>query len=261
MQKVTCNICGERYEFDEVFHDPVANFRAIRCRGDGLIFLNPMLTPREHLNYYNTKFWNDIPVDRSGSYVDFPPERVERWTTRAKGHIDYFSNFCTDLKNGSRMHALDVGCGYAAHLEELFRRCPQATLTAVEPNRRLHNSIHKRMPHVTLIGKTLMAMAGMRTQYDCIIMTQVLDHCVDPTTACRRIYTLLARNGLALITVHNTSGSHGHVYDCDHLYYFTRHTLHRLLEKCHLDAVRIETRHEMGHSRGDDLIYAVIKKK
>jgi len=259
VQTIACNICGEKRDFEEVYVDRPGNLRVVRCRGCGLVFVNPTFTPREHLEYYNTLYW-DFPTDAAGSYREIPPERIQRWEKRARAHIDYFATFCDPIKHGSRLHGLEVGCGYAAHLAEVKRRCPEARLAAVEPNRRLYNVIRERLPDVQILGNTLERLSGVRMLFDCIIAVDVLQRTIDPTYTCRRMHTMLAPDGLCLIIVNNLAGRQGHVYGLSRLHYFTEGTLHPLLTKCHLDIVRLDVRGEFGLA-GDDCIYAIVKKK
>lgn len=261
MQEVPCNICGERRELDEIFADAAANVRVVRCRSCGLIFVNPTMTTARHLNFYNRAYLDDIPTDTNGNYTDIPPEKIAHWEKRAKGHIDYFSGFCDKLKTGGMIHVLEVGCGYAAHLEEVHRRCPGATLAAVEPNKRMHNIIRKRLPGTHILGRTLETLSGVRMLFDRIIAVDVLERTVNPAYNCRRIHTMLAKDGLCLIITHNNMASRqGHVYDLSHLYYFTEATLHALLTRNRLEIVSLEERDEFGRP-GDDRVYAVVKKK
>ncbi|HUW56535.1 MAG TPA: class I SAM-dependent methyltransferase, partial [Planctomycetota bacterium] len=198
MQTVPCNICGEKRDFEEAYVDRPANLRVVRCRGCGLVFVNPTFTSREHMEYYNTLYW-DFPTDARGSYRDIPAERIERWEKRAKAQIDYLATFCQHmLKPDGKPHVMEVGCGYAAHLAEVKRRCPDAKLTAVEPNRRLYDIIRKRLPDVQLLGKTLEPLSGVRMLFDCIIAVDVLQRTVDPSYTCRRIHAMLAPDGICL---------------------------------------------------------------
>jgi len=260
MRNVPCNICGEKHEFDEIYSDRPQNLRVVRCRGCGLVFVNPSLTPREHLEYYNTVYWNEFPVGQGGGYTEIPPDRIARWEKRAKANIDYLATFCEPIKSAAKLQIMEVGCGYAAHLEEVHRRCPNAKLTAVEPNARLYNLIRKRLPEVQILGKTLETLSGVRMLFDCIIAVDLIERTVDPTYTCKRMHTMLARDGVALIVTHNMAGRQGHVYDLSHLYYFTEGTLHALLSRCHLDIVRLDVRGEHGLA-GDDRICAIVKKK
>ncbi|HUV39481.1 MAG TPA: class I SAM-dependent methyltransferase [Planctomycetota bacterium] len=258
MQKVSCNLCGEKREFDVVHTDAAQHLNVVRCRGCGLTFANPTFTPTEHLKFYNENYWNDLPVTASGSYGAIPPDRVERWEKRAKAHIDYFSTFCEYLKTGGKVNVLEVGCGYAAHLEEVKRRCPECSLAAVEPNRRMYNVVKKRLPEVQILGRTLETLGG-RMLFHCIIAVDVIERTIDPSTTLRRIHTMLAPGGLCLVITHNSGSRSGVVYDLSHLYYFTEATLSRLLRKCRFNIVRMDTRGEIGGT-GDDRIYAIIKQ-
>ena len=260
MRKISCNLCGETREFDEVHKDRSQDLRVVHCRGCGLIFANPTFTPQEHLKYYDETYWSELPTSAAGSYASFPPERVERWEKRARAHIAYFCQHCQNIKECNANHVLEVGCGYAAHLEEVKRRCPDCSLAAVEPNRRFYNSIRKRMSDVRILGRTLETIGGGRMLFDCIVAVDVIERTIDPTTALRRIYTMLHPQGLCLLITLNAGGRSGVVYDLAHLYYFTEGTLARLFGKCHLAPVRMDVRGEMS-AAGDERIYAILKKK
>jgi hypothetical protein len=260
MPRITCNLCGETRDFEQVYSSREEARQVVRCRGCGLVFFTPMLTLREFLDYSSTRHLSSIPTDAQGNYADIPAELTERWQKQAKANIDYLATFCEPVKSGGKPHVIQVGCGYGANLEEVHRRCPQATLSAVEPNPRFHKLLRQRLPDVHVFGKTLEALSGIRMLFDCIICAQFLERSFDPTYLCRRLHALLAPTGSCLIVTQNMVGTHGHVYDLSRLYYFTEGTLHALLTKCHLDVVRLDIRGEFGLA-GDDLIYAVARKK
>jgi len=260
MRAVPCNICGETREFDEVFVQKGDNLRVVRCRGCGLTFVNPTFTPQEHLAWYSTRYWNDIPTDGRGNYATIPPDRVERWHRRAKGQIDYFAMFCEPMKQKPNLHVLEIGCGYGAHLEEIRRRCPESRLYAVEPNTRIYASLRSRLPDVQILGKTLEMLSGVRMLFDCVILSSVLEHAADAATLLKRAVTLLQPTGLCLIVTHNSGGRMSHVYDLNHLYYFTEGTLRQLLSNSHLQVVRVDLRDEFGQP-GSDCLYVVARKK
>lgn len=260
MHKVSCYVCGENRDFDEVYTDRPGNLRVVRCRGCGLLFVNPTFTAREHLEYYNTIYWNEFPTDETGNYADIPAEHIANWERRAKAHVGYFANFCEAVKGAGKFHVLDIGCGYGAHLEEVHRRCSEAQLAAVEPNRRMYKLLRTRLPDLQILGNTLETLSGARMLFECIIAVDVVERTVDPAYTARRIHAMLAHNGLCLIITHNLAGRSGHVYDLSHLTYFSEGTLHTLLSRCHLDIVRLDVRGEYGLA-GDDRIYAIVKKK
>lgn len=260
VRTIVCNVCGEKRDFVEVYTDRPANLRVVRCLGCGLVFVNPTFTPREHLEYYNTLHWNEFATDAYGNYADIPAERIARWQKRARANIDYLATFSEKIKACAPLHVLEAGCGYAAHLEEVRRRCPEARLAAVEPNRRMYDLIRKRLPDVQILGKTLESLSGVRMLFDGIIAVDVIERTVDPTYACRRIHAMLANDGLCLIITHNSAGRQGHVYDLSRLYYFTEGTLHSLLTRCRLDIVRLDIRGAYGLA-GDERICAIVKKK
>ena len=260
MRTVPCNVCGEARELEEVFVQKAENLRVVRCRSCGLVFVNPTFTPPEHLAWYGTRYWNDIPNDGHGNYVNIPADKIERWTRRGKGQIDYLAMFCEAMKTKPVLHLLEVGCGYGAHLEEVHRRCPAAKLYAIEPNTRLYASLRQRMPELQILGKTLETLSGVRMMFDCIILSSVLEHSSDPSTLLKRVYTLLQPTGLCLIVTHNAAGRMSHVYDLNHLCYFSEGSLQQLLGNCHLQSVRVDLRDEFGQP-GSDCLYLVVRKR
>jgi len=259
MHQVPCHLCGEKREFDEVYKDRSSPLCVVRCRGCGLVFANPTMTAQEHLNFYSETYWNDIPSG-GGGYTSFPPERVAQWEARAKAHIDYLATFCGAVKEGKRIHVLEVGCGYAAHSEEILKRCPECQVAVVEPNRRLYNAIRQRLPKVQILGKTVETLGGGRMLFECILVVDVLERAVDPTAFLRRIQLMLHPQGVCLLITHNGASRSGVVYDLSHLTYFTEGTLARMLDKCHLRAERMDLRGETSPA-GDERIYCIVRKK
>ena len=110
------------------------------------------------------------------------------------------------------------------------------------------------------IRDLLETLGGVRMMFDVIIISAVLGTATDPATTLKRAYTLLQPTGLCLLVTHNAAGRTGHVYDFNHLFYFTEGTLHQLCDAAHLGVVRTDLRDEFGQP-GSDCIYAVLRKR
>lgn len=260
MRLIPCNICGERRDFTEVYHSRPESLRVVRCNGCGLVFVNPAFTPQEHLEYYNTTYWEEISTDGQGSYDSMPPEFLDRWQGRAKADVDYLCTHCHKVKPGVPFNVLEVGCGYGAHLEEIHRRHPEAKLAAVEPNKRFYNCIANRLPDVQILGKTLETLSGARMLFDCVIVADTLEHALDPTYTMKRISTILAPDGICLISTPNCDSTAGHVYRLAHLFYFSEATLRTLLTHSFVNIVRVDVRGEFG-TTGRPYLYVIAMKK
>jgi SAM-dependent methyltransferase len=145
---------------------------------------------------------------------------------------------------------LDVGCGYGAHAEAIRRAHPAARVIGIEP----HPAAAERAATVcsALFAGTVEAWLeteAPRQPFDAVILSDVLEHIVDPVAFLRSMLRRPAfANAQWIISVPNYAVWYNRLrtlagrfdytwsglFDRTHVRFYTRRSLCRLLEYCGL---------------------------
>ena len=104
-----------------------------------------------------------------------------------------------DLKAAGAVRILDVGCGSGFFLDYLKESIPCAELFGFELNGELLGQVASR-------GFGVLANAAEKTQFDAIVMLQVLEHASDPVAFLQTFLRLLRPGGLLILTTPNAAG-------------------------------------------------------
>lgn len=103
------------------------------------------------------------------------------------------------------LHVLDIGSGYGHTAIELARACAQ--VTGIEPSKPLYEfavdlKTRERQPNVEFVNQGIYEY-GDASEYDLIVLDNVLEHLPDHRFAIQRIAGFLKPRGVALIVVPN----------------------------------------------------------
>ncbi|MDX1613302.1 MAG: class I SAM-dependent methyltransferase [Candidatus Promineifilaceae bacterium] len=223
LTSIPCNLCGAQ-DSERLYEKgglPIA-----RCRRCSLIYANPRLTQEEIWQRYSpTYFWDEyMPAHRAagGEYV----EAVHRQrATPLLNLIEPYRQLNT---------LLEIGCAAG-----FFLKVAAAERWDVI-------GIEIMAPAVTYARDTLGldVRAGVVEEanlppasFDAIVMIETVEHLLDPAATLRTVHQLLRPGGVFLVAVPNYNslmrsllGSSWSVLSpAEHLYYFTEHTLERML--------------------------------
>lgn len=183
----------------------------VRCAECGMVFLPP--------RFVRTEAYQDAedPV-----YVENPEERI------ANGHT-----LLALVPPGGRLLEIGCACGFllVAARERGF------TVEGVEVSR--WSSEYARREYGLRVTTGTVASADLRAgEYDVVVMADVIEHLADPADAVRTVRSLLRPGGrIVLLTpdvgslTARLAGRHWWGLLDDHYFYFSRHTLRRLLER------------------------------
>ncbi len=210
----------------------------VRCAGCGLIFVHPAPSETEREAQYV-----EDRTSTSGYYA--VTERVDRRTFARR--LDVIERH---LRAG---RVLDVGCNVGT-----FLACAGArgwTVQGVEPNpRACHRAQEAGLPvvHGFLAEETLQTVGG---GFDLVTLWDVIEHVPEPRTAVRALAACLRPGGLLSIStpaVESPVARMLQLKPLEHLFYFSRDTLCRVLEA---EGLRVET--VMRTTRLRDLRHAL----
>lgn len=186
LEYVSCNACG-RDDAEPV--EVQRGFRIVRCRGCGLVYVNPRPSaealPAFYAAYHSRGGKNEADWDRL----------MERVFREAAALFDASRN-----GNGPG-RLLDVGCGFGGFVALMRQKGWYAEGIDVSPA--AVRSANKRGLAVRL--SSFEELDAAEPPYDGITLFYVLEHLPNPMGALRKAFTLLAPGGMLLLRVPHTA--------------------------------------------------------
>jgi 2-polyprenyl-3-methyl-5-hydroxy-6-metoxy-1,4-benzoquinol methylase/Zn ribbon nucleic-acid-binding protein len=214
---VMCNLCGVE---DSIPWESKNGINIVQCRRCGLVYSNPRPTRRELLNYYKEEYFLE------GNYAE-NPERLEMYEIEIKKMIDII---------GRVGRFLDVGCAYGAFLDKLpsgFEKYGvELSQEAVEFGKKRFN--------LDIRQGTLDNPIFESGYFDVVHLRGVIEHLQDPCGNIREANRILKDDGWLIVsTTPNIDSPCARFYKerfrlvipQEHIYYFSPHTIARLLKK------------------------------
>jgi 2-polyprenyl-3-methyl-5-hydroxy-6-metoxy-1,4-benzoquinol methylase len=213
-----------------------------------------------------------VPRPSPAELADF--YRLDNYYTQGEGHFEKVRNTSADkvlvklawlLDRGSEISVdnivskfsgpasvCDLGCGSGKFLTGLKDRGWSAT--GVEPDPAAQSFLSDRGLDVHRGTAEHPPEAIRGRQFDLVIMTHVLEHCLNPDAALNNAAGLIKPGGLLLLEVPNkdcvhfrTFGAGSECYDAPrHLFFFGPDGLRRLVERQNL---AVEEQYEHGLTR------------
>jgi SAM-dependent methyltransferase len=228
LEQVSCNLCGladtERLPIQERHNLPC---RAVICRNCGLAYLNPRWSAASYRDFYRADY-RALMGER-----DEPPRETE---LRQRSHGAQILEFCLPFL-GERSRVLDVGCGPGGVLTA-FALAGRET-AGVEPSEH-HSAYAREQGHAVqtgLFGEVELPAGA----FDLVIVTQTLNHLLDPRSALRALRALLSEHGLLFLEVQNFpefARRARRSITVDHPYYFAAETLECMARRTGLEPIR-----------------------
>lgn len=248
MEHVNCNLCGsqktrllypgtlsaepsddegERYRCTNSrygVHPPI-----VQCQVCGLVYVNPRQEEAVILRGYRETVDETYLAEREGRVLTF--KRNLRPLERLTSHVD-----------GQRL--LDVGCHIGVFLEIARERGWGAW--GVEPSHWASAEARKR--GLQVIAGTLREAAFSDEFFSVVTMWDVIEHLADPLGELQEINRVLKKGGLLCVHTMDIESPLARIMGGRwpwlmemHLYYFSRRTLAKMLEKAGFRVIRIVT--------------------
>lgn len=240
-----CPICDER-SADALLHLPFAlpegsplpdAYDVVACRSCGFVYADtPVAQPEYDRYYHEHSKYEDPLVATGGSQTAHDRSRIAAQADRIRQRIS------------ADARILDIGCAGGGLLLALRERgCHDlvgvdgaaACIAALS----LQGIIAIEAPLSTL------GAAGLRPEYDLIILSHVLEHVVDLRPLLQAVRALLAPGGAIYVETPDASSYPGHVFvpyyffDSEHINHFDPESIAALARVCGLapaDAGRTE---------------------
>jgi 2-polyprenyl-3-methyl-5-hydroxy-6-metoxy-1,4-benzoquinol methylase len=227
-----CVMCGDE-EIGSTLERGIG-LRVHECASCGLAYVSPRPTWEAMLRHYERDY---AVQDFAGQWVDSISFDVQRDDVRRLKR----------LMDTRGVRVLDVGCGPGLFLEAL-RRDGAASLVGIEPGTDAAEFAAGRLPDATILTRTYEeagAALGGQT-FDLVVGFDLIEHLYDPRGFIRWVRERLQPEGLLYLKTPNWDAVHrygpaweGLWRDFEHVYYFSRSTLGRLLEEEGFSVVQI----------------------
>lgn len=229
LETIPCNLCGADDTdllfrgYDRLHHLP-GEFRMVRCRRCGLIYLNPRPRP-EHMGQY-------YPEDYPSHVIDTQPMRnpLARWEAR-HSQAKRLKAVATFQSPG---RLLDVGCAKGVFLS--FAREQGWDVQGVEVSDRVAAFCRDELGLKVASGD-LLDVSFPSDSFDVVTLWSVFEHLHDPKATLFEIRRILRPGGLLVLAVPNAESFDARLfgpawvgYDMPrHLYITPRDVLQRML--------------------------------
>lgn len=242
LESVPCDLCGSTdharllvgrdYRFGLT-----GSYNLVCCTSCRFIFLNPRPTQEALLQLYEDVY----PVKANA-----PLEVVQpRWQLLRKIWHWISGNYSDQVIRRVTGRVLDIGCGYGKLLLPLKRK--GAEVYGLEINPRCVEAC--REAGLIVFAGTLEEACLPSGFFDCVILSQVIEHLPSPKRALREIHRILRQAGRVYLFcpngdgyLKNVFGRYWHGWHIPfHLYVFTAETITRLAEETGYRVARIRT--------------------
>ena len=225
---------GEDFEY----RTSSVEFSAMRCRGCGLVFLNPRPALSEFERIYPANYHAFEFSEEEFGFVFNIRRRLE-----AKRLL----NWCKDLPDDASI--IDIGCGDGFHLE-LLRNFGKKTwrLEGVDADERAASVVEKK--NLKIHRGLLENLDLPKESFDLALMIMTVEHVADPVQLLRDVRSILRPGGRVVIVTDNTDSLDFKLFKNRHWggYHFPRHwnlfnpaTMRRLAEKTRMEVESLTT--------------------
>jgi SAM-dependent methyltransferase len=235
MEHVICNLC-EGDDFTPCC--VVGRFRVVRCATCGLFYTNPRRSLEETAELYSEQYFSSDDPSSLG-YEDYSAH-ADGLKRISQDNLDIIETY---VRPPSLI--VDVGCAFGYFLEVASSRGWQTQ--GVEISAYAAEAARKRVNGIVHAGT--LASAGIEAStIDAVTMWDALEHSLDPTATLAEARRILRPGGHLFMTLPNAGsfparimGSHWYGFKsaAEHNYFFSPHTIGRMLEKTGLSLVEI----------------------
>ncbi|MBV8802468.1 MAG: glycosyltransferase, partial [Gammaproteobacteria bacterium] len=219
---LTCNGKKIHYDFS------IDKYRVEECTDCGLMRLNPQPSNDELAKIYNENYFLTAFENKDhNSHVSFLK------ASTAKRYLDLIESYMDPSLAGG--HLLEIGCGNGDFLlaaaERGFR------VTGIEYSSHAAEAAAKKLSAKgEVICGEITHLLNTDKRFDFIIFADVLEHVRNPREFLKNTYSLLKENGIAITIVPSIDSFSARImgnkwmeFKPEHLWYFSRKTLSRLL--------------------------------
>jgi len=233
-----------------------AHYNIVCCVNCGFVFAD---TPanQDIYNEYYTRLskYEDLSISSGGGADQFDNDRLA-------GSTQVIQKFIASHSSS----LLDIGCANGGLLQDL-RKQDYHNIFGIDPSPTCIS--HVRSKGITCFEGDLFSLSfkNMTRQFDCIVLTHVLEHIHDLQAAVDNISDRLKEDGILFIEVPDASNYSEHYIvpyyyiDCEHINHFDTHSLGNLF--CSKGFIQLESRNINFMVNGTNrypAVYSVFQK-
>lgn len=244
-ERINCNLCGSN-ETTLLYpstlledENPSRNVEAlqctslgygihgpiVRCQHCGMVYINPRPNRSDVLDNYEEVVDELYVLEREGRVLTF--QRHLRPMEQIVGP-----------PNGKRL--LDVGCHIGVFVDVAQQR--EWDAWGVEPSR--WATTQAQAQGLKVVNGTLATTSFEDASFDVITLWDVIEHVPDPKAELRQVHRLLKQDGAVVIHTIDIASPFARIMGHRwpwlmemHLYYFSPHTLRRMLEEVGFEVI------------------------
>lgn len=231
MEYVNCNLCNaNKYT---IFKE-IDGYRLVKCKGCGLVYLNPRPTQQEIHEQYSAGYHIERLLGQEPKTQEEIGQEISKNTGRAEEIVKQF---------GDKRKLLDIGCGAG-----FFIACLKGydwDVTGIDVSEWASGFARDKLGLNVFTGGV--EDVPFNEQFDVITMYHVLEHLPNPLKTLKRVSEILANDGVLVIKGPNLAsfdriwhGKNWRGYDPPFdLYHFNPKTYRMMLTKAGLSIQKI----------------------
>jgi len=220
VKKIVCNICGSALYVEYLRIDSA---RFVKCSGCGLVYQNPQPVFDDLKRRYSEEYFN-YEITNEKNFFNLMRLGLK--------DID-FINLTSNIKKINNTF-LDIGCATGMLLESMRKADWEVKGVEICEASAEYGRREKKLDIYT--GTLEQANYG-NDAFSVIHFSHLIEHLNDPGRFLREVYRILKADGYAVITTPNVDGFQARILRekwrsaiPDHLYLFSKKTLHSLLK-------------------------------
>jgi 2-polyprenyl-3-methyl-5-hydroxy-6-metoxy-1,4-benzoquinol methylase len=260
IETVSCNLCGSD---DHALAHEIQGFRVVRCRGCNLVFLNPRPTAKAIAAIYGDASYHsqdDGSETLPSGYQDY---------LKLREHLRFAADeLLRPLKGATPGTLLDVGCAMGVMLERYREHGWTAYGVDASP---FAAAYARDTLGLDVFTGTVDDVGLQPGSVDLVTSSLVIEHLADPMGTLYKLHALVRPGGTIITATHDVSGlwpriigSRWRHYEIpEHLYYFSRRTLTRMLAEAGFETFKVTEPLTMaaavGAEPGQSQLYAPIR--
>jgi len=239
-----CLLCGsetsKRFAARDFFHPEITKEHLLNwCQNCNFGRLQGDFTPIEVSTFYPNEYFTHGVAEAALP----PPTFLERLRTHMAWRRDKGQDFKPEEILGDVRSACDLGCGSGDHLKALHAK--GCEVVGVEPDPKARAIAGKICTVFDGTAEDLPEQVAGR-DFDVVLMSHVLEHCIDPQKAVANAKSLLKNSGTLVIEVPNNDAlgftMFGKAWPWTtiprHLSFFTEKSLQTLMQQNGLKIVK-----------------------
>ena len=246
----SCRGCGGG---DATVRYDLGTHQILRCRGCGLMYLDPWPSEEETRAVYGETYFHN-PYFRKGDseqlfgYTDYAAERLNKQPQYAA----IAREIRTALSPADRSpRLLEVGCGFGYFLDVAFEA--DFDVAGLEFNQHAVARLRRKYAFPILAG-SLEETPLQAASLDAVVMFDVIEHLRDPFGALDRLRDAVVGNGLLVLSTMDSESVVSRLIGSrledfrrtrEHLFFFSRETLSRILRERGFEVIKIRS---IGHT-------------